>query len=136
MEHLLGWLFLMLNLLKNHSYQELLKNLCQLDNLIQVVLSQNESFRFLTAISHRGLRNCFFTLHLLFPISIWTFISHFLFGLLFPFFYLDFYLPFLFGLLFPFSIWTFISLFFLFSIRSDLIKSDQIRPNQTKSDQI
>ena len=46
MEHLLGWLFLMLNLLKNHSYQELLKNLCQLDNLIQVVLSQNESFRF------------------------------------------------------------------------------------------
>ena len=101
MEHLLGWLFLMLNLLKNHSYQELLKNLCQLDNLIQVVLSQNESFRFLTAISHRGLRNCFFfTLHLLFPISIWTFISHFLFGLLFPFFYLDFYLPFLFGLLF------------------------------------
>ena len=42
----------------------------------------------------------FFTLHLLFPISIWTFISHFLFGLLFPFFYLDFCFPFLFGLLF------------------------------------
>ena len=44
MERLHGWLFQMLNLLKNHSYQELLKNLCQLDNLIQVVLSQNESF--------------------------------------------------------------------------------------------
>ena len=48
----------------------------------------------MTAISHRGLRNCFFlffTLHLLFPISIWTFIS---------LFYLDLNLPFLFGLLF------------------------------------
>ena len=92
---------------------------------------------FLTAISHRGLRNDFFWGHISFPFSIWTFISlfyldfyfHFLFGLyfsflfwlLFPFsiwtfiflFYLDFYLPFLFGLLFPFSIWTFISLFYM-----------------------
>ena len=38
----------------------------------------------------------FLTLHLLFPIFIWTFIF-----------------PFLFGLLFSFSIWTFISLFYL-----------------------
>ena len=49
-----------------------------------------------------------FTFHilfgLLFPFSIWTFIS---------LFYLDFYFPFLFGLLFPFSLWTFISLFYL-----------------------
>ena len=63
---------------------------------------------FLTAIVHRGLRNCFFlTLHLLFPISIWTIISLFLFGLLFLF-YLDFYFPFLFGLLLPFLIWNFL----------------------------
>ena len=42
--------------------------------------STNEAFSywFLTAILHRGLCNCFFfTLHLLFPISIWTFISLF-----------------------------------------------------------
>ena len=44
---------------------------------------------FLTAISHRGLRNCFF---------FWGRIY---------FFHL------LFGLLFPFSLWTFISLFYL-----------------------
>ena len=54
---------------------------------------------FLTAILHRGLRNCFFFLFANFPYSIWTFIS---------FFYLDFYFPFL----FPFSIRTFIFLYF------------------------
>ena len=47
---------------------------------------------FLTAISHRGLRNCFF----------------FEVASTFSMFFLDFYFPFLFGLLFPFSIWTFI----------------------------
>ena len=40
-----------------------------------------------------------FLFGLLFPFSIWTFIS---------LFYLDIYFPFLFGLLFPFSLWTFI----------------------------
>ena len=68
---------------------------------------------FLTVISHRVLRNDFFFRSQVF--------SHILFGLLYPFsiwsyislIYLDFYFPFLFGLLFPFSIWTFISLFFL-----------------------
>ena len=42
---------------------------------------------FLTAILHRGLRNCFFfRSHLLFPYSFWTFISLlFRFGLLFLF---------------------------------------------------
>ena len=51
--------------------------------------------QFLTAILHRGLRNCsFFTLHLLFPISIWTFIS---------FSYFDFSFPFLFGFFFFFN---------------------------------
>ena len=61
------------------------------------------SWPFLTAILHRGLRNCFFYLcisvHLL---SIFS---------------LDLYIPFLFGLLFPFSISTFLnsfSFFFLF----------------------
>ena len=51
--------------------------------------------KFLTSILHRGHRNCplFFTLHLLFPISIWTFIS---------FSYFDFYFPFLFGFFFSF----------------------------------
>merc|ERR1712051_298222 len=67
---------------------------------------------FLTAISHRGLRNDFFFFHffsipiyffqflygLFCPIYIWTFLS---------FFHLEFYFPFLFGLLFPFSNWTF-----------------------------
>ena len=56
---------------------------------------------FLTAILHRSLRGDFFSFssdNLLFPISIWTFISLFFFGLLFPF-----------------TIWTFFSLFlFLF----------------------
>ena len=47
--------------------------------------------KFLTAISHRGLRNDFF-FHFLQPI---------------------YFFQFLFGLLFPFSIWTFISLFYL-----------------------
>ena len=46
----------------------------------------------------------FFTSHLLFPFSFWTFIS---------LFSLEFYFPILFGLLIPFSIWTFISLFYL-----------------------
>ena len=65
---------------------------------------------FLTAILHRGLRNCFFfRLHLLFPYSFWIFIFlfsldfyfPFLFGLLFPFYFsLKFYFPFFFGLLF------------------------------------
>ena len=58
----------------------------------------------------------FLSFHLLFPISIWTFISlfsldfycPFFFGLLFSLFSLDFYFPFLFGLLFPFFLWTFI----------------------------
>ena len=45
---------------------------------------------FLTSISYRGLRNCFFfTSHLLFPYSFWTFI---------PLSSLDFYFPILFGL--------------------------------------
>ena len=91
-----------------------------------------------------------FLFGLLFPFSICTFISLFYFDFYFPFlfgplfplsiwtfislFYLDFYFPFIFGLLFPFSIWNFISFCFLFSIRSNLvnlIKSDQIRANQT-----
>ena len=73
---------------------------------------------FLTAILHRGLRNCFFfcsqTFHILFgllyPFSIWTFTSLF-------------YFPFLFGLLFFFIFQfffnffpTFFSIFFFYSI--------------------
>ena len=55
---------------------------------------------FLIAILHRVLRDdFFFTSHLLFPFSFWTFLS---------LFSLDFYFPFLFGLLFPFFLWTFI----------------------------
>merc|ERR1739844_304840 len=80
-------------------------------------------FYFLTAISHRGLRNCFvffLSAHLL-SIFYLDFYFPFLFGLLSPFyiwtfislFYLDFCFPFLFGHLSPFSIWTFISLFYL-----------------------
>ena len=46
----------------------------------------------------------FFNTDLLFPIFIWTFLSHL---------YLDFSFPFPFGLFFPFSIWTFISLFYM-----------------------
>ena len=73
-------------------------------------------YEFLTAISHRGLRNCFFFAHLL-SIFYLDFYIPFLFGLFSPFsiwtfislFYLDFYFPFLFGLLSPFFIWTFIS---------------------------
>ena len=61
---------------------------------------------FLTAILHRSLRGDFFSFssdNLLFPISIWTFISLFFFGLLFPF-----------------TIWTFFSLFlFLFWLHCD-----------------
>ena len=60
-------------------------------------------FKFLTAILHHGLRNCFF------PRS---FTFHILFGLLYPFSIWTFF-PFLFGLIFPFSFWTFISLFYL-----------------------
>ena len=68
----------------------------------------------LTAIWHRGLRNCFFLRHiyffhilfgLLFPFSIWTFIS---------LFSLDFLFPSIFGLLFPFLFGFFFSIFFQF----------------------
>ena len=52
--------------------------------------------RILTAILHRGLRNCFFSF------LRYIYFLQFLFGLLFPFFYLDFVISFLFGLLFPF----------------------------------
>ena len=72
---------------------------------------------FLTAILHRGLRNCFF---FFFFIRSFTFSNFYLdfyfpfhFGLLFPFFLWIFIFPFIFGLLFPFSLWTFIFLFSL-----------------------
>ena len=54
-------------------------------------IAQESCLLFLTAISHRGLRNCFFflRLHLLFSCSFRTF--SFLFSL-------EFYFPFLFGL--------------------------------------
>ena len=98
---------------------------------------QNCSFFYyvvFTAILHRGLRNCFFypliyfiqfLFGLLFPFSLWTFITLFSLDFYFPFslwtfislFSLDFYFPFLFGRLFPFSFWTFISHFNPFSIR-------------------
>ena len=61
---------------------------------------------FLTTIFHRGLRNDFFSqpIYLLFPISIWSFIS---------LFSLDFYFTFLFGLLFSlFSLDFYFSLIF------------------------
>ena len=62
----------------------------------------------MTAILHRGLRNDFFSnSDLLFPISIWTFIS---------LFSLDFYFPFLFGLLFSFSLWTVTTFLFPFFV--------------------
>ena len=84
---------------------------------------------FLTAISHRGLRNDFFFLYQLiyFPYSIWTFIS---------LYYLDFYLPFIIGILLPFSIWTsiFIRSFNLFSIFQSFFYL--LIFFQTKSDQI
>jgi hypothetical protein len=57
-----------------------------------VELKVNKVQEFLTAILHRGLRNCFF------------FIRSFTFSN----FYLDFYFPFHSGLLFPFFLWTFI----------------------------
>ena len=47
----------------------------------------------------------FFTLHLLFPISIWTFISLFLFGLLFQFFFIFFFILF-FSIIFQFFIYS------------------------------
>ena len=80
---------------------------------------------FLTAILHRGLRNDFF-----FSGHIYFF--HILFGLLFPFsiwiyislFCLDFYFPFLFGLLFPFSIWTLIRFKFVLNSFSHKPRSD------------
>ena len=57
---------------------------------------------FLTAILHRGLRNCFVfvlhTSHLLFL----DFYFPFFLGLFFPLFCLDFYFPFFLGLFFPF----------------------------------
>ena len=90
-----------------------------------MLLQKFHNFEFLTAILHRGLRNCFFFSLRSFTFS--NFFFPFLFGLLFPFslfslnfyfpfslwtfvslFSLDFYFPFLFGLLFPFSLWTFI----------------------------
>ena len=47
-----------------------------LSNLLLAVNPRSGIFLFLTAISHRGLRNSFFfTLHLFFPYSFWTFIS-------------------------------------------------------------
>ena len=60
----------------------------------------------MTAILHRGLRNCFSFFYASFTFSNFylDFYSPFLYGLFFPF---------LFGLLFPFSIWIF---FFPFSI--------------------
>ena len=83
---------------------------------------------FLTAILHRGLRNCFSLRHiyffhfffgLLFPFSFWTFISLFFLDFYFPFFRtfislfsLDFYFPFFFGLLFPFYFTSFFGLLF------------------------
>ena len=60
-------------------------------------IAQESCLLFLTAISHRGLRNCFF----------------FEVAFTFSMFFLDFYFPFIFGLLFPFSIWTFILFKFL-----------------------
>ena len=54
---------------------------------------------FLTAISHRGLRNDFF------------FFRQFTFSN----FYMDFSIPFLIGHFYPFSFWTFFSLLFPFS---------------------
>ena len=91
-----------------------------LSNLLLAVNPRSGIFLFLTAISHRGLRNSFFLRYIYF--------SHILFGLLFPF-----------------SIWTFISLFYLdfyfylefyftFLPFFNSIKSDQIRPNLTESD--
>ena len=79
---------------------------CPVDQLVYLT---EPSTCFLTAILHRGLRNdfffsFFFNTDLLFPIFIWTFLSHL---------YLDFSFPFPFGLFFPFSIWTFISLFYM-----------------------
>ena len=66
---------------------------CRTKTQILVLLDTVQDF--LTAISHRGLRNCFFDVTSTFSI-----------------FFLDFYSPFLFGLLFPFSIWTFFFNFF------------------------
>ena len=63
---------------------------------------------FLTAILHRGLRNCFFLG------SGRIFFFYILFGLLFFFSIWTFIFPFLFGLLFPFSLWTFIPFYFPF----------------------
>ena len=65
---------------------------------------------FLTAILHRGLRNCFFLG------SGRIFFFYILFGLLFFFSIWTFIFPFLFGLLFPFSLWTFIPFYFPFSL--------------------
>ena len=95
--------------------------------------------RFLTAILHRGLRNdffffsqftfsnfyldfYFFLFRLLFPFSLWIFIS---------LFYLDFFFPFFFGFLSPFSLWTSISLFYL-----DFYLPFLPLFNQTESDRI
>ena len=63
---------------------------------------------FLTVVSHRGLRNCFFcffTSHLLFPYSFWTFIPLFsldyfffnFFSTRFQFFFISFSILFLFN---------------------------------------
>ena len=94
----------------------------------------------MTAILHRGLRNGFFFSSVVRHFRIYFF--QFLFGLLFPFsiwtfislFYLDFYLPFLFGLLFLFGVLFHFPSFFQFDqIWSNQTKSDQIWPNLTKS---
>ena len=86
-----------------------------------VTITSKPMKRFLTAILHRGLRNDFsffqvastffhILFGLLYPSSIWTFIS---------LFYLDFYFPLLFGLFFSFS---FLFQFF-FSVFSILLRS-------------
>ena len=63
--------------------------------------------RFLTAVLHRGLRNCFFSFYTL------SFTFHILFQLFYPWpFLFGLLLLFLFGLLFPFFIWIFIFQFF------------------------
>ena len=79
------------------------QHILDLPDKVRMVFEKSNEF--LTAILHRGLRNDFFfssvrhfriyffqfLFGLLFPFSIWTFIS---------LLYLDFYFPFLFGLLF------------------------------------
>ena len=74
-----------------------IQDLDTIENLHKRINQKVKPNFFLTAISHRGLRNCFF----------------FEVASTFSMFFLDFYFPFLFGLLFPFSLWT---LLFPFSL--------------------